>query len=70
LFFQQDGATGYTMSNSVTTLQNIFVAQIIGCLLLLARLPKLTVCDYYLWESLKDNTHRKKLQKSSGKWYE
>jgi len=58
LFFQQDGATVYITSNSVTALQNIVVDQIISCLLWPARLPRLTVCDYYLRESLKDNTHK------------
>jgi len=40
----------------VTALQNIVVDQIISCLLWPACLPKLTECDYYLWESLK--THK------------
>ena len=43
LFFQQDGATVYITSNSVTALQNIVLDQIISCLLWPACLPKLTV---------------------------
>jgi hypothetical protein len=60
-YFQQDNATAHIARNSMSALQEVFDDRIITTRLWPPRSPDLSVCDFYLWGSLKGNVYRNAL---------
>jgi hypothetical protein len=54
-YFQQDNATAHTSQHSMEALREIFGERIISWGLWPPRFPDLSVCDFYLWGTLKQN---------------
>lgn len=57
-YFQQDSATAHTAHNSLNDIKEVFEDRIISQGLWPPRSPDLTVCDFYLWGTLKNRVYR------------
>ena len=57
-YFQQDSATAHTAADSLDAIREVFDDRIISRGLWPSRSPDLTVCDYYLWGTLKNRVYR------------
>jgi hypothetical protein len=56
--FQQGNATAHTSQHSMEALHEMFCERIISWWLWLPRLTDLSVCDFYVWENLKQEAQR------------
>ena len=57
-YFQQDSATAHTAHNSLQDIEAVFDDRVISKGLWPPRSPDLTLCDFYLWGTLKNKDYR------------
>jgi hypothetical protein len=56
-YFQKDSATPHIANNSLQAIREVFDDRIISKGLCPPRSPDLTVCDYFLWGTLKNRVY-------------
>jgi hypothetical protein len=60
-YIQQDNATAHTSQHSMETHREVFGERIISQRLELPHSPDLSVCDFYMWDNLKQKACRNNL---------